>query len=205
MSKSIQISENKLFNIIKESIFECLNESRQGIQSKKIYDIIKQHGGLSKEGKMRANVYDIHNMVDSDVIDVISKEQLQDIYLKQERKNPGCSLLYAIEDYYENKGLRFNQNDTVSTIGLKDGYYIIFIARNTEFDRYGTQDRGGWYNTYKKRDDREKSKMNDGSKQYQWSNPEAYELGLRNPFYKQWSRDSKTDFMNKMRDSYNRK
>jgi hypothetical protein len=204
MSKAIQISENKLFNIIKESIFECLNESR-GIQSKKIYDIIKQHGGLSKEGKTRANVYDIHNMVDSDVIDVISKEQLQDIYLKQERKNPGCSLLYAIEDDYENKGLRFNQNDTVSTIGLKDGYYIIFIARNTEFDRYGTQDRGGWYNTCKKRDDREKSKMNDGSKQYQWSNPEAYELGLRNPFYKQWSRDSKFDFMNKMRDSYNRK
>jgi hypothetical protein len=194
MTNTIQLSENKLLNLIKESIFEYLNESRQGIQSRKLYDIIKQHGGLSENGKTYASTYDIHNLTDNDIIDVIQEDAYYNIANQ-----------YGLKDYYASKGYQFEESDGIIGIGLNDGYVIVAIVRNEHFDTMRTWNKGGWYNTYKKRDDREKSRMNDGSKQYQWSNPEANELGFRNPYYKQWNSDSKADFMNRMRDSYNRR
>ena len=66
MKQIIRLTESDLYNIIKESVNTILIEAK-GIKSKKLYNIIKQHGGV----KSNRGIFDLHNMTDDDIIEVV--------------------------------------------------------------------------------------------------------------------------------------
>lgn len=103
--------DSKIRKIIKESInrvlleknelkqqksFKRLITERQGLRSQKLYDIIKQHGGI----KTNRGIFDLHNMSDNDVLDVVDYRGLKE---------------------FENNKPKVNASDEIDYIPLKDG------------------------------------------------------------------------------------
>ena len=109
MKQIIRLTESDLYNIIKESVNTILIEAK-GIKSKKLYNIIKQHGGV----KSNRGIFDLHNMTDDDIIDVVDWNGIRNF------------------NYHPND---LDIADEIDYIELKDGKYIIAKCRGGRFDR----------------------------------------------------------------------
>ena len=177
---TIHITENELHEIIKESINRVINESR-GIKSKKLYDIIKKHGGI----KSTRGIFDLHNMLDSDIIDVVDWSD--------------------VKNY---KPSNLDIADEVDYIELKDGKYLLAKCRGAKFDRISKS-----YNDKREKLDGDfeflNTKKNERYKNryprkedYIWQNKDA-EFIFNNPYFRQndgnWTPERKKEVMNNIR------
>lgn len=174
--------EKYLHNLIKESIKEVLLE-KKGINSPKLYDIIQQHKGIiSNRG-----IFDLNNMTDDDIIDVVDYNQLND---------------------YLNKEYNLGVADEVDYIPLKDGKYIIAKCRGARFDRIGKQ-----YNDNREKLPGDFEELNNKTSQrtqnryprktdYVWNNKDAEDI-FKNPYYREgsggWTPERKKEVMNNIR------
>lgn len=175
------VKETYLHNIINESIKQVLFEKRS-IKSKKLYNIIQQHKGiLSNRG-----IFDLNNMTDDDIIDVVDYNQLND---------------------YLNKDYNLGVADEVDYIPLNDGKYIIAKCRGARFDRIGKQfndnrekQQGDFEELYNKTEKRHKERQ--GGEDYKWNNKDAEDI-FKNPYYREgsggWTPERKKEVMNNIR------
>jgi hypothetical protein len=176
----IQLTFNDLQEIIKESVKNILSESR-GIKSKKLYDIIKKHGGI----KSNRGIFDLHNMTDNDIIDVVNWSDVKN---------------------YKPKNL--DAADEITYIELKDGKYLLAKCRGANFDRISKSynDKrekfdGDFEFLNTKKDERYKNRY-PRKEDYVWQNKDA-EFIFNNPYFRKndgnWTPERKKEVMNNIR------
>lgn len=170
----MKLSESKLRNIITECVKQVLSEK---MKSKKLWNIVQKHGGVKSNP-----LFDLHNMTDEDIIDVVDRQTLYSFKTERDLRNFGI-----------NKGFNLRPSDTVEYMELKDGMYLIGVLRAGAFDytndiNKDTSD-GNFEALSQKRDARYKNRDNG----YQWQNQDAEEL-FNNPFFRRkegaWKNDS---------------
>ena len=190
--KESNLNETKVNKIITECIYNILNEAK-GIKSQKLYNIVQQHGGIESNG-----IFDIHNLTDDDVFGVVTYYQWVDIVHND---------MYKFA--YKN-GIELGVADTLQTIELKDGNYVLCRLRGGKHDRFSKQfnanrkkEPGDFEYHIKKRMERESNRY-PRKTDYVWNNKNAEEL-FHNPFFKKgkgnWTPERKTEAMNNVRNN----
>lgn len=190
MKRTITLTEKDIRNIIKESVVGAIMEAK-GIKSKKLYDIIQQHGGIvSNRG-----IFDIHNLTDNDVVDVLTHQELHNIY------NIGW------KQYAYNNGIDLGVADMLDYVELNDGNYLLLKLRGGRFDRISKQS-----NTTREKTSGDFELLHDKIQQrnkkyprktdYVWNNKDAEEV-FHNPFFRKgegnWTPEEKQRVMNNLK------
>ena len=159
-----------------------LNESKQGLQSMKLFNIIKQHGGF----KEKTPSFYLHDMTDDDVIGIIPEDDLQ----KLMKMHVSDRNKYAIQH-----GFEINRGDIMEIVPLKDDTWIAVIERggNLGNKEYLNSKIG------KKLNDRYKNRLNRGDKNYQWSDTGKWGSPRAEEFY---MRRTQNDIANQRRQRY---
>lgn len=160
------INETKLQNIITECINKIINEKR-GINSPKLYNILQQHGGVKSNA-----LFDLNNMRDEDVIEVMDRATLYQFKTERDLRN------YAVQ-----KGCQLKPSDTVEYMELKDGTYLVGVLRAGAFDYTSDPNMDnspGNFKDYTQKQDERRKNRNRG---YQWQNKNAEDL-FKNPFFR---------------------
>lgn len=164
---------------------EQLKES-QGLKSKKLFDIFKKYGRKYKDS---SEAMDLHNATDEDVVGVFTSHEMP------EYDEGKAAIAWA-----NSKGFHMNPNDGLRFIELAKQIngniiYAVVINRNARYDSYPDGERNGGFKDYSlKKQQRERNRVKDGSKNYQWKDNDFPHMSLRNPFYKDWSPESKKNF-----------
>lgn len=176
---------------------KMINEA-QGLKSKKLYDIFKQYGRkyIAKHYDS-SEAMDLHNVLDDDVVGVFraskipktEKEELQWI---------------AAMGYKLDKGDAFRNIELAKHADNGEILYAVVINRNANFEYSGRE--GGFKDYAMKKRSRENDRKFDGAKDYQWKGGnEISHYTLKNPYYKEWSNDSKNNMRQKIKDVYGAK
>lgn len=170
---------------------DSLYESRQGLKSKKLYDIINQYGLPMNHlhPKSIFGISDFHNMTDADVIGAVPYEK---VHAKNQKELNGLAV---------KNGFSLSPADMVEVIELNNGMALLVINRNGNFDRTSYQQEGGFKDLRKKQSERDSRRSGNGSRQYQWKSPTADET-FHNPYFKKWSLQSRKKQMDKIRKDY---
>lgn len=192
------LNEDKIRNIVRESILSVLNESR-GLKSKKLYDIVKAHGGFSRHGSHRVD--DVHNMTDDDIICVMTRNELEDAW----RTRTGLGRYWEERGLYawaKERGVNLEKGDDVDAIELKDYNYVIVVVRNMH--QVKGREGQGWDAWDKKKEKRRHDALTDGADRYipQYYDPERSQI-WKNPYRKDkryWSDQDVKDTMQRIRD-----
>lgn len=169
-------------------------EESQGLKSKKLFDIFKKYGRAYKDS---SEAMDLHNVTDDDVIGVFTSHDMP------EYDEGKAAMAWA-----NSKGYQMNPNDGLRFIELAkqidgDIIYVVVINRNARYDSYPDGKYNGGFKDYSlKQQQRERNRIQDGSKDYQWKNNDFPWLSLKNPFYKEWSPESKKNFWYRVNQAY---
>ena len=185
----IRLTEGDLHNIIKESVNNILMEKR-GINSKKLYDILQQHGGLEfspgnrqrfagKHFSHSPACLDLHNMTDDDVIGVFDYDEIKMLNLE-----------YPSQEVLDKFNVKLGSADMLEKERLSDGKYLLAILRGGKFDRRAPRPQdeikdGDFEKKYKKTEQR---RMNKPQNAYKWENDKAEDL-FKNPYWRNKSGD----------------
>ena len=165
-----------------EMDYTTLNESRQGLKSMKLFNILKQHGGFAE----KTPSFYLHDMTDDDVIGILPEDDLQKLmkmHISDRNK-------YAIQH-----GFEINRGDTMEIIPLKDWTWVGVIERNHNLpnDEYGKTRIG------KLKRERGDAKRRDGAHRYQWSDTGKWGSPRAEEFY---MRRTQNDIANQRRQRY---
>ena len=131
-----------------------INESKRGLNSKKLYQIAKEHGGLSP--RHGYNFKRFNELTDNDVIGVVDNAEL----------NRYKEASYKVrQEWAISKGFTVNKGDDVTFIPMNDWTWVAVIVRGDMLpDREWAETPYG-----KKRIERNRNKTHDGAKNYVWS------------------------------------
>lgn len=159
-----------------------LNESKRGLKSMKLFNIIKQHGGFAE----KTPSFYLHDMTDDDVIGILPEDDLQKLmkmHISDRNK-------YAIQH-----GFEINRGDTMEIIPLKDWTWVGVIERNHNLpnDEYGKTHIG------KLKRERGDAKRRDGAYRYQWSDTGKWGSPRAEEFF---MRRTQNDIANQRRQRY---
>ena len=157
-------------------------ESKQGLKSMKLFNIIKQHGGFEE----KTPSFYLHDMTDDDVIGVLPEDDLQ----KLMKMHVSDRNKYAIQH-----GFEINRGDTMEIIPLKDWTWVGVIERNHNLpnDEYGKTRIG------KLKRERGDAKRRDGAHRYQWSDTGKWGSPRAEEFY---MRRTQNDIANQRKQRY---
>ena len=195
----IRLTENELHKIIKESVNQIINNvllnEKRNIQSQKLYNILKQHGGIAKAPSQHHNYVaclDFHNLQDEDIIGVFDYQDVR-------------SLGNLSKDFITKHNVHLDMADTLDKIELADGKYLVAILRGGRYDRINAPNRekmlGDFEEKNHKTREREKNKRYRRG-EYNWVNKKAQEL-FTNPFFRNnkggWTKDEKMKAMDDAR------
>ena len=161
---------------------KILNESRQGLKSPKLYDILKTHGGFM-DGKPS---FYLHDMTDDDVIGVVDDKAWKILY--------HGDLSRRIK-WAESQGYTVNRGDMIDIYQLKDENWVALIERggNLGDDEYLDTKVG------KLKRDRYQNRLNRGDRSYQWSDTNKWGSPRQEEFY---MRKTQNDIANQRRARY---
>lgn len=162
--------------------YSTLNESRQGLKSKKLFDIVKSHGGFAE----KTPSFYLHDITDEDVIGVVEGAELD--FLKK-------SFLDKRIQWAQKQGYIVNKGDNVEVIPLKDFTWIAIIERGGNL---GNKD---YLHTKigNLKNNRYKNTLNRGDRQYQWSDTGKWGSPRAEEFY---MRRAQNDIANQRRQRY---
>lgn len=165
-----------------EMNYSTLNESKQGLKSMKLFNIIKQHGGF----KEKTPSFYLHDMTDDDVIGEVDYSTLD----LMRDMDPIDWSRWAIQ-----KGYNVGRGDRVELLPLKDDTWIAVIERggNLGNKEYLNSKIG------KKLNDRYKNRLNRGDRNYQWSDTGKWGSPRAEEFY---MRRTQNDIANQRRQRY---
>lgn len=129
-------------------------ESKRGLNSKKLYQIAKEHGGLRPRHGYSFKRF--NELTDDDVIGVVDNAVLSS-YQEASYKTR--------QEWAINKGFNVNKGDDVTFIPMNDWTWVAVIVRGDMLpDREWAETPYG-----KKRIERNKNKSQDGARNYIWS------------------------------------
>lgn len=193
----VKINEEIIRQIVAESLSDMLSESKQGLQSQKLFDIFKEYGRTGKFGHWTSSEgMDLHNVKDEDVVGVFSYNEAG--------KNEGEDIKFAKRHGYD-----LGPTDSIRRIDLKklddngNKQFAMVINRNANFDRRDNAPEGGFKDLVAKQNQRFKNRYPDGGKFYQWKNGNNISsLVFQNPYYKKWTKKAKNDMQQKIKDIY---
>jgi hypothetical protein len=117
--KSYQINENHIRKIVSETLYDILNESR-GLNSMKLYQIAKEHGGLKPRYYTSTRYF--NELTDNDVIGIVEKPELN----RYENASWPIKAKWANE-----KGYKVNRGDNVDFIPMADYTWVAIIERGS--------------------------------------------------------------------------
>ena len=142
-----------------------INESKRGLNSKKIYQLAKEHGGLRPRHGYFFRRF--NELTDDDVIGLIEKPELN------RYENASWKIK---KEWAEQKGYNVNIGDSVEFIPMADWSWVGVIVRGDLLpDKEWKETPYG-----KKITDRSLNKVNDGSRHYVWSDTDTHGVeGLR--------------------------
>ena len=191
MKKTIKLTENELYEIIKESVSNMLSEARN-IKSEKLYNIISQHNGI----KSNRGVFDIHNMTDDDIINVINSKELSDFEKLGSKR------------FAQKYNIELGIADQIDYIPLNDGNYILAKCRGARYDRIGKQHNanrekqsGDFEHLVNKKRERKENRY-PRKEDYVWNNDDARDV-FHNPYFRKgegnWTHERKQQVMNNIR------
>lgn len=169
-----------------ELMGNIIEESRS-IKSQKLLSLLNQHGGFRTEWHGQHKKYpntnaDLHTIDDNDVIGVFDYGE----------ENKAKTIA---KDKYN-----FQPGDDIDFIRLEDMTYLAVIVRNA-FQYPSRSNEHGGFNAYmKKRRERENQHP---INYYKWNSETAQEV-FHNPWYKDWSPESKEWARNKIKSEYNK-
>lgn len=131
-----------------------INESKRGLNSIKLYQIAKEHGGLSP--RYGYNFKRFNELTDNDVIGIVDSAEL----------NRYKEASYKVrQEWAINRGFEVNRGDDVVFIPMNDWTWVAVIVRGDMLpDKEWSETPYG-----KKRIERNKNKTHDGAKNYVWS------------------------------------
>lgn len=186
---SLDNNGNKQVIVYQES---KMNESKS-IKSKKLFDLVKQHGGFHKEYNwmhkdFRMTNADLHNVTDDDVIGVVTYSNIDN----------------TIRDIKQNKKFGYIPGDDIDHIELQDGSYLLVFVRNAHLNQGRLNEPNTFKDTWDKKQEREKNNPYSGkhNNYYRWKSKDAEDLAFKNPFYKDWNNSSKEQLRNKIKNDY---
>lgn len=131
-----------------------LNESKRGLNSKKLYQIAKEHGGLRPRHGYSFKRF--NELTDDDVIGIVDNAVLSR-YQEASYKTR--------QEWAINKGFVVNKSDDVTFIPMNDWTWVAIIVRGDMLpDREWAETPYG-----KKRIERNRNKSQDGARYYIWS------------------------------------
>ena len=161
---------------------KVLNESRQGLKSPKLYDILKAHGGFMDS---KPSFY-LHDMTDDEVIGVVDDKAWKILY--------HGDLSRRIK-WAESQGYTVNRGDMIDIYQLKDENWVALIERggNLGDDEYLDTKVG------KLKRDRYQNRLNRGERSYQWSDTNKWGSPRQEEFY---MRKAQNDIANQRRARY---
>lgn len=159
-----------------------INEGKQGLRSKKLYDILKAHGGFRDS---KPSFY-LHDMTDDDVIGVVDDTSWNILYRGdwQQRVKWAASMGYNV-----------GRGDNIDIYQLKDDSWVALIERggNLGNDEYLDTKVG------KLKRDRYNNRLNRGDLSYQWSDTGKWGSPREEEFY---MRRTQNDIANQRRQRY---
>ena len=143
----IKLTESDLHNIIKESVKRILSEGEGRLQSSKLEQLIKQHGGIRKNTTWRI------------VIPYIKDEDIIGVYPENYK---GMGKYGKVKNYLEHEVLdrELKRSEQILDLELNDGNALYFIYDNVN----------GKYDKIHKSVYDNKTKPSNG---YKWENPSA--------------------------------
>lgn len=191
MKKTIKLTESDLRQLIKESVVNVLMEA-QGIKSQKLYDIVRQHGGI----KSNHGVFDINNLTDDDIIGVVDYQELCDILNNGTKK------------YANQNGIKLDIADDLDSIELNDHMYVLAKLRGANFDRISRNANaqrektpGDFELLHNKTEQRRKNRYPTKT-DYKWNNEDAEWL-FNNPYFRKgnenWTPQRKQQVVNNVK------
>lgn len=124
MKRTIRLTENDLHRVIKECVKKVLSEGEGRLQSPKLEELIKQHGGIRKGTTWRI------------VIPYIKDEDIIGVYGGNFK---GMGKYSRVDVYLENEVLdrELNRGEEILDLELNDGNSLYFIFDNAKgrYDR----------------------------------------------------------------------
>lgn len=169
----------------------------KSIKSKKLFDIVQQHGGFYKESYLmgrktnhdiRMTNADLHSLTDDQVIDVVDYSQIKP----------------TIENIRKNKLYGFVSGDDIDYVQLMDGKYLLLLVKNANQYKSREYQKGDFQDLVDKKIERDKNKPYKGkhNDNYQWKSTDAQHYVFNNPYYKDWDDEAKEQMKNKIKDDY---
>lgn len=161
---------------------QIIKEGRQGLSSKKLFQLAKIHGGFAEK---KPSFY-LHDITDEDVIGVVEGAELD--FLKK-------SFLDKRIQWAQKQGYTVNKGDNVEVIPLKDFTWIAIIERGGNLgDKDYLHTKIG-----NLKNDRYKNTLNRGDRQYQWTDTGKWGSPRAEEFY---MRRTQNDIANQRRQRY---
>lgn len=173
-----------------------VNEAKS-IKSKKLFDIVQQHGGFYEESwqknrktnhDIRMTNADLHNLTDDQVIGVTDYDKIRGT-IDYIRKNS----LYG-----------FVPGDDIDYVQLMDGKYLLLLVRNANQYRNREYQKGDFQDLADKKIERDRNRPYKGkhNDDYKWKSTDAQHYVFNNPYYKNWDDEAKEQMRNKIKDDY---
>lgn len=169
-----------------------MNESKQGLQSKKLFDIIKKYGN---KNHYNTSWFDLQSVKDEDVVGVFTLNELPKTHAE-------------LKKWVISKGYQLDTSDDVAVYELDktdNGYIaaVVIIVPNANYDGTSFSKEGGYKNYIQKKQSRESARNNDGAKTYNWKGGnELSDLSLKNPYYQKWNNGAKKNLDSRIKDVY---
>ena len=171
---------------------DVMNESKQGLQSKKLFDIIKKYGNRNQ---YNTSWFDLQSVKDEDVVGVFTFNELPKKHAE-------------LKKWVISKGYQLDPSDDVAIYELdktENGYIttVVIIVPNANYDGTSFSKEGGFKNYIQKKNAREAARNNDGAKTYNWKGGnELSDLSLKNPYYQKWDTEAKKSLDSRIKDVY---
>lgn len=198
----LRLTEDKLHQLIYECVRQVINESKPGIQSKKLYTLMQQYGGLKKGN---SNCLDIHNLKDEDIIKIMPKSVLRQLTSdkRYEVDHGKWAENYGLDAWAKSEQIKTKPGDRMSYLELGDGENVVIVINRNENQVQGREGEG-WDAYHQKREKRRNDREHDGSERYipKHKRPWAYSRQWKNPYKKtnSWNRDAIDKDMDSIRD-----
>ena len=151
---------------------------------------MRKHGGIYKNSGMHKPYpltnAELSNITDDKVIGVVDYYDIEP----------------TVKQIMKSKTNGFVPGDEIDHVRLMDDTYVLLLVKNAHLLPNRENEKNTFKNTWDKHVERENSKLDDGSKFYRWKSKDAQDLAFNNPYYSEWSDETKANLRNKIKNDY---
>ena len=166
-----------------------INEGKS-IKSQKLLSILRAHGGIYKNKGMHKPYpltnAELDNITDDRVLGVVDWSDIDTVK----------------QNIIKNGKYGFVPGDDIDSVRLMDDKYVLLLVKNASLSPERENEPNTFKDTWNKFSERQKNKVDDGAKFYRWKSKDAQDLAFNNPYYSEWSDETKQQLRNKIKNDY---